>query len=75
MHNTFANNLLQSITEFSALVFEADRAQKDSDRMNVRRALDYQESQGRNSADAPKREASLAESMGIMSVVSLTSST
>ena len=54
MHNTFANNLLQSITEFSSLVFEADRAQKDSDRMNVRRALDYQESQGRNSADAPK---------------------
>ena len=54
MHNTFANNLLQSITEFSSLVFEADRAQKDSDRMNVRRALDYQESQGRNSADTPK---------------------
>lgn len=54
MHNTFANNLLQSITEFSALVFEADRAQKDGDRMTVQRALDYQESQGRNSADAPK---------------------
>ncbi len=54
MHNTFANNLLQSITEFSGLVFEADRAQKDGDRMTVQRALDYQESQGRNSADAPK---------------------
>lgn len=54
MHNTFANNLLKSITEFSALVFEADRAQKDGDRMTVQRALDYQESQGRNSAEAPR---------------------
>ena len=54
MHNTFANNLLQSITEFAALVFEADRAHKDGDRMNVQRSLDWQESQGRNSADAPR---------------------
>ncbi len=60
MHNTFANNLLQSITEFSALVFEADRAQKDGDRMTVQMALDYQESQGRNSADTPKPESNVS---------------
>ncbi len=56
MHNTntFADNLNRSITEFTALVFEADRAHQSGDRMNVQRALDYAESKGVRSERTPK---------------------
>lgn len=54
MHNTFATNLLQSITEFSAFIFEADRAHKSGNDMNVQRALDYAEAKGVSSECTPQ---------------------
>ena len=54
MHNTFADNLNRTITEFTALVFEAANAHQTENRMNVQRALDYAESKGVSSEWTPQ---------------------
>jgi len=61
MHNTFATNLLQSITEFSAFIFEADRAHKSGNDMNVQRALDYAEAKGIRSEWTPQPPSNATE--------------
>lgn len=53
MH-TFADNLNRTITEFTALVFEAANAHESGNDMNVQRALDHAEAKGISSEWTPQ---------------------